>query len=734
MSIFRNKTRLYNGKKDKNELHAPVRTDSWRDTLMKKIPVGARQFLAGVAMASVLATASYSPPVRADNSGIVLTVNDGAIKRVKDKDVDIKIDINKHDLKRLFSRFIKNRNQKRSIYRQLNDALFRSALDLKRKILSKTNINKNDISLNDLKKILLNELKKDFRANNNCNNCDLNAFEEMAAVESKKRRRKLARRDNQTRENMSRKKSVTRNLNIEGPSNSETKISKKQNKKVDWDQLYKIATDEKSKGISQEIINKAKKNNIDFDKKDKDGKTLLMLAAKRGWQNTCERLIKAGADVNVRDKNGKTALMHAIEKLRSLTALRIYNSSENDIDLTITDNSKKTVSDYLDISIDKMKEAISNANNEKKRRFNNAKKRFEALKKIVDDANKPESKKSNASNAIASLSTSTSSSSSSPASSPVSSPALISQPTTPQTAEPTANANVYAIPFVHGFAGVLGSPHPASATLKVADLSFGAIGGYEITDNFGIAVMGSAKVKVHGFEFAKNRFTESFGLGMHLKFGNLMLIGLGTLELRNSGDDAVFGAILNMSHPTFNITASTNFNRSDPTVLTVRYHDLLSNYPVIIDGSFVNASYEDLRNKADDIVQLARLRLQFPLGYNLPAYANIVLGGFMNRIDASPYAISQYGGEIGLSLTWKYINFGLAYLPAHVQREWYEKSDAGSGREVSSESVEHGIGAFAGFNVPFSWTEGSVVNGGLDFTYIGNNLVIIPQLNLLIRW
>lgn len=49
----------------------------------------------------------------------------------------------------------------------------------------------------------------------------------------------------------------------------------------------------------------------DPDKKDKNGRTALMLAAKNGETEKINLLIKSGADVNLSDKDGWTALMNA---------------------------------------------------------------------------------------------------------------------------------------------------------------------------------------------------------------------------------------------------------------------------------------------------------------------------------------------------------------------------------------------------------------------------------------
>lgn len=41
---------------------------------------------------------------------------------------------------------------------------------------------------------------------------------------------------------------------------------------------------------------------------DKDGNTLLHLAARHGYTEVVEKLIKAGADVNIANRNGDTPL------------------------------------------------------------------------------------------------------------------------------------------------------------------------------------------------------------------------------------------------------------------------------------------------------------------------------------------------------------------------------------------------------------------------------------------
>ncbi|XP_055954650.1 serine/threonine-protein phosphatase 6 regulatory ankyrin repeat subunit B-like [Patella vulgata] len=46
---------------------------------------------------------------------------------------------------------------------------------------------------------------------------------------------------------------------------------------------------------------------------DKDGKTSLMVAAKRGNKDMVEKLLRAGCNINLQDHGGKTALMYAVD-------------------------------------------------------------------------------------------------------------------------------------------------------------------------------------------------------------------------------------------------------------------------------------------------------------------------------------------------------------------------------------------------------------------------------------
>jgi len=52
-----------------------------------------------------------------------------------------------------------------------------------------------------------------------------------------------------------------------------------------------------------------------------DGKTALMFAAERGYDEIVKLLINQGADINKQDKNGKTALLLACEKNNANEAL-----------------------------------------------------------------------------------------------------------------------------------------------------------------------------------------------------------------------------------------------------------------------------------------------------------------------------------------------------------------------------------------------------------------------------
>lgn len=67
------------------------------------------------------------------------------------------------------------------------------------------------------------------------------------------------------------------------------------------------------------------------DKRDGNGRTLLMLAVKNGDKNQIKELILSGADVNLKDKEGWTALMYAARYQKDLSILDLLIDSEAQI-------------------------------------------------------------------------------------------------------------------------------------------------------------------------------------------------------------------------------------------------------------------------------------------------------------------------------------------------------------------------------------------------------------------
>ena len=101
--------------------------------------------------------------------------------------------------------------------------------------------------------------------------------------------------------------------------------------------LYDYANDKyASLEIPESLIEaeKAAKNYIaDANKRDSQGRTKLMLAAKEGDIALIENLLYSGAEINARDEDGWTALMHAarFQKNADVTKLLLYKGADRAI-------------------------------------------------------------------------------------------------------------------------------------------------------------------------------------------------------------------------------------------------------------------------------------------------------------------------------------------------------------------------------------------------------------------
>ena len=80
--------------------------------------------------------------------------------------------------------------------------------------------------------------------------------------------------------------------------------------------------------------------------RDKEGKTLLMRAAKSGFRELVELFVRAKYNVNVQDNDGKTALFHALDSL-SDNADVVECLVNNGANLSSNTSTKQSLISYL---------------------------------------------------------------------------------------------------------------------------------------------------------------------------------------------------------------------------------------------------------------------------------------------------------------------------------------------------------------------------------------------------
>jgi ankyrin repeat protein len=68
----------------------------------------------------------------------------------------------------------------------------------------------------------------------------------------------------------------------------------------------------------------------DFNARDNDGMTALIIAVRRGHLEVVETLIKAGADVNAKNDDGKTAMAEASDEMRKVIIEAVKRRKEKE--------------------------------------------------------------------------------------------------------------------------------------------------------------------------------------------------------------------------------------------------------------------------------------------------------------------------------------------------------------------------------------------------------------------
>ncbi len=262
-----------------------------------------------------------------------------------------------------------------------------------------------------------------------------------------------------------------------------------------------------------------------------------------------------------------------------------------------------------------------------------------------------------------------------------------------------------------------------------------------LSDHFGLSVMGGYDGGNYSLnEGSSSRHASLLGAGVQLKFDDLSMNALATLNGELARES--WGLMLMMNSHTFRLLASTQFREDAPTRLAMEYWDTQSDYPVIFQMDGMLGSFQDGANISNYLVQAGTFQVQLPIWKDMPIYPNVVIGGLMYNMNANPNYKFLGAGEVGGSLTWRFLNAGAAYLiGGTAYRGHFDTANSTydhEGKKYNGELL-YNAQAVDGWTVfgnakIVSINDTVDLNASFRYIKIGSNSMFLPGLGIIIRW
>jgi len=260
-----------------------------------------------------------------------------------------------------------------------------------------------------------------------------------------------------------------------------------------------------------------------------------------------------------------------------------------------------------------------------------------------------------------------------------------------------------------------------------------------IFGNFGLSVMGG----YNGYwikpisEDSYSRQASLAGLGLYLRIKDLDVNALATMNGEFKHEN--LGALVFMNSDAFRLYLSTQFRKDKPTFLDMEYWNTKEPDSMIFQACAFFYQMNDPSSKYQ--VSEVNTRLQAPL-MESAFTPNIVLGYYYYNMNAGPLYKELSMLPIGLSIKYRGLNVGAAWVPGYSNyRAIYpdDESTFGYKGNVYSGSVEKGSNYIDGFDV-FANLKIVDVNGislYLNTEYMqlgGKNRILLPSIGFKFEW
>jgi len=245
-------------------------------------------------------------------------------------------------------------------------------------------------------------------------------------------------------------------------------------------------------------------------------------------------------------------------------------------------------------------------------------------------------------------------------------------------------------------------------------------------------------------EDSYSRQASLAGVGLYLRIKDLDVNALATMNGEFKYKN--LGALLLMNSDAFRLYLSTQFRKDKPTSLDMEYWNTKKPDSMIFQA---RASFYQMNDPSSTLndpsstyqVSEVNTRLQAPL-MESPFTPNLVLGYYYYNMNAGPLYKELSALPIGLSIKYRGLNVGAAWVPGYSNYRRINPDDEstfGYKGNVYSGSVEKGSNYIDGFDV-FANFKIVDVNGislylNTEYMQLGDkNRILFPSIGVKLKW